>query len=647
MRIDTLLRRDCITSCPPTECTCNNQTEDCVIIAKTCTQCAQIRCDPKPQAQLSNSSSGGVSKGALAGAVVGVLIFLGIAVGLFLWYRRNQRRKAASAPQVKTDVPAAAEDVLKRPDPTEKHDSMPTELNTVRVYSTSSNTTIDLDPESQSSHHTAAHTASRNSVKSDPFSDSHSIETTGTEGTNVIPIALVSPESHSLRSEESSASSPVRPARTPEMDLNLDHVNISHDSLRTPGTGKYAPSQRSGVSAVSRNSYLSSASYSSDFLNEAPMVVTANKGHVGQVLGVMRAEMVSAGSLTPNSAESMKTQMNKPPVRSPLAATSFGPSDTLSVSELSEDGSDPFADQYSSNRTTLDPTSASAATTTFDSPHSSISPNWTPTGPALPWTKGDSKGGNTDSRPSSISTQAGSVIDIASATRVNVGLGHLSPPSTAGTPRSPYRTTMGRLVSPQTGDSTTFEEQQQLALAHAQAQAQAQGLDNNTRRISGSSVMSSASTRADSILESFPFVPPSPISDRPMRSPLTQTFTGPSSPSAQQTVHVVPPSPSSQYTPQTQLYRHEDEDALPAPPNRRTLGLSTGSQLSTASSGLGSFPFQIDNGARDSTDVAPTAFGNTGGRQRASLDTLAITSDLSSYPLAFDRDSNVPPLPRV
>jgi hypothetical protein len=80
---------------------------------------------------------------------------------------------------------------------------------------------------------------------------------------------------------------------------------------------------------------------------------------------------------------------------------------------------------------------------------------------------------------------------------------------------------------------------------------------------------------------------------------------------------------------------------LPAPPNRRTLGLSTGSQLSTVSTGLGSFPFQIDTGNRDS--AAPSSYS---GRQRASLDTLAITSDLSSFPLGFDRDSVNVPLPR-
>jgi hypothetical protein len=71
--------------------------------------------------------------------------------------------------------------------------------------------------------------------------------------------------------------------------------------------------------------------------------------------------------------------------------------------------------------------------------------------------------------------------------------------------------------------------------------------------------------------------------------------------------------------------------------SRQTLGLSTGSQLSTASSGLGSFPFQIDSGANRESTAPPSSIK---GRQRASLDTLALTSDLSSYPLGFDRDSS-------
>ena len=46
---------------------------------------------------------------------------------------------------------------------------------------------------------------------------------------------------------------------------------------------------------------------------------------------------------------------------------------------------------------------------------------------------------------------------------------------------------------------------------------------------------------------------------------------------------------------------------------------------------------------------AKAAAGAVAGRQRASLDTLALTSDLASYPLKFDLQPKeaVPPVPRI
>jgi hypothetical protein len=613
-----------------------------------------------------SKSSAGVSKGTTAGAIIGALLFLAISVTLFLWYRRKQRlRRGIAAGREVRDVPAPAETVLKRPDPTEKPTPSPRELNSVRVYSTSSNTTIDLDPESQrSSHHTSPYNPSRHLTNTNPFDDTTSIQTAGTEGTNVIPIALVSPDIHrpfSPASESNTQPSttstyPVRPARSPELNLNLDHVNVSRDSVRGPNPA-YALSQRSGVSGVSsRNSYMSNASYSSDFLNEAPMIITPTKGAVRQVLGVVKAEMINApGSLSPSqSSDSLKpSSMGRPSIKSPLASTSFGPADVVKEIDEGQALSDPFSDEASINADYS--ASPAASMSTFG--HSSTGAvrdshsEWIADTPTLPWARSGDQ-----SRPSSMSTQAGSVIDIGSATRVNVGLkglsgnyalasSQLSPNSI---PRSPYRTTMGRLVSPSTAGAGTLEEQQQMALAHAQAQTH--GMDLN-RRVSSSSAMSAASTRADSILESFPFVPPSPISDRPVRSPPVsplgqQSFNGgpPPSPLGQQhIINVAPPSPLAH-----QAFSDDSKDVtdapLPAPPNRRTLGLSTASQFSTASSGLGSFPFQIDSGAGGDSGGAPPSVFN--GRQRASLDTLALTSDLSSYPLGFDRDSvQVPQVP--
>ncbi|KAJ7095357.1 hypothetical protein B0H15DRAFT_829187 [Mycena belliarum] len=610
MRLEALLPRqsdgeNCI-QCPTTpscNCAANQQ---CFLINRDCNTCASVRC--VTSSGNGGSSSGGASKGALAGGIIGSLIFLALAVCAFLWYRRRLRLRGDPAFEVKKDVPARAETVLNRPDPTEKPAS-PTQHESdhrVRVYS-SSNLTIDLDPQSLTS---PLHSPSRQSTQSNPFSDNHSIQTAGTESTNVIPIALVSPESRSVSDTVPTTSTgPVRPARS--ADLNLDHVNVSHESIRPSNNKLYAPSQRSGVSAVSsRNSYMSNASFASDFLNEAAMIITPVKGNVR----VVKAEVISAGSLSPISAEGPRP-VSRAPVTSPLASRSFGPADV--VAEEDERPSDPFRDGGSS------PT---ASVTTFG--HASIRPasstsGWVVDSPTLPWTRRS----DGESRPSSMSSQAGSVVDIGSATRVNVGL---ATPVTGTFPRSPFRTTMGRLVTPNVG---SLQEQQQRALDHAQARAQAQGGDHPNRRISNSSVMSAAS-RADSILESFPFVPPSPISDRPMRSP-------PVSPLAQQSFGSAVSTPRHAEFPKTQIGDDSESD-LPAPPNRRTLGMSTASQFSTASSGLGSFPFQIDSGNSSELNP-PTAFN---GRQRASLDTLALTSDLSSYPLGFDRDSAIPLPPR-
>ncbi|KAJ7228687.1 hypothetical protein GGX14DRAFT_414330 [Mycena pura] len=606
MRLEALFPRQsdlCIQCTTTPSCNCAPG-QQCFFINRDCNTCATVKC-VSPGSSTS-SASGGVGKGALAGGIIGSLIFLALAVCAFLWYRRRLSLRNGPIHEVKSDIPASAETVLNRPDPIEKPVTPQPQPHIVRVFS-SSNMTIDLDPQSQRS---PLHSPSRQSTQSNPFSDGNSIQTAGTESTNVIPIALVSPEHRSVSDTIPTVSTgPVRPPRSP--DLNLEHVNVSRDSIR-PANHLYAPSQISGISGVSsRNSYMSNASFSSDFLNEAPMIITPVKGNVR----VVKAEVISAGSLSPMSAEGPRP-VARPSVTSPLASSSFGPADVV---HEEEQPTDPFKDSASSpsaSVTTFGRTSTSPA-------HASFASGWVADSPTLPWTRSG------DNRPSSLSTQAGSVADIGSATIVNVGL---FTPSTGGlVPRSPFRTTMGRLITPNTG---SLEEQQQLALDNAQ-DAHAQGVDFPSRRISNSSVMSADSTRADSILESFPFVPPSPISDRPVRSP-------PTSPLAQQSFGSAASTPRRPEFPKTQT---GDISDLPAPPNRRTLGLSTASQFSTASSGLGSFPFQIDPGNGPESSP-PTAYnGIVNGRQRASLDTLALTSDLSSYPLGFDRDSVAVPLP--
>lgn len=587
-------------SCPlPLPCSCQAN-EECIRINRLhpklysssrilfsphrdCSKCDENKC--VPIAGKTTTTDGGVSKGALAGGIVGAMLFFAVALALFFCYRRKIRARKARVRRSVKDTPAPAEMVLNRPDPTEKS---PSEL-----------TTFKQGPVTPPNNILQLHSNVNPSMN--PFDDVNSIQTAITEGTNVIPIALVPPESDAV------PSSPTRPVRTPDVSLNLEHLNVSHDNVRT-GAG----STRSEFSGISRNSYMSSASYASEFLNEAPMIMTPTQGAVRQVLGVVKAEVINTAA-----SDSLKSSsFSKPVVRSPLALKSFGPNETLQDDQ--NPIHDPFADENMSTQTNYGISPAPTASTFGASQDHRESGQSTLDVPSASW----------NNRPASMSTQAGSVIDITSATRVNLGM--KSPGS--------FRTTQGRLVSPTIG-AGVFQDEQRRAL---EEQAQAQGL--YVRRVSGSSVLSATSTRADSILESFPFVPPSPISDRPIRSPPVsplskQSFTasGSSTPTNTLAAPLIHQSFSIDTRSETSSESAANDDPLPAPPNRRLLGMSTGSNISTASSGLGSFPFQIESESSMIETPPLTAYN---GLKRASLDTLALTNDLTSYPLSFDRSSS-------
>lgn len=547
----------------------------------------------------------------VAGAVVGSLVFLTLSVGVFLWWRhRNAATVQPTSPEVK-DIPAPADTVLNRPDPTEKMVVPPPAVapapseSIVRVYG-NSNATINLDPTSRPL------PARPDSSQSNPFGDGHSIRTTstGSQSTNVIPIAFVPPPASVLPSgssleHQASSSSLARTLRVPGVELNMDHMNLSVESVPLNSA---IPDDRS---------YITNASYASDVLSEVPTIVTSR-----QVASAAKAAVVSASSA--------RSLTSRPSTRSPLTASSFGPQDVLH--EANEDHPppvpvDPFADQ-------LSPTAPSSIATRG----SSQSPqDFGMTADQHPWIAGS--GGNDSDRPASTYTQAASVIgaDIMDATRVHLGftqpasasLYHATPLASSVMTGSQtlVRMASGRLVTPFTPSVTNpLERQQESSLANMQAQAQqsvkAQAIP---QRMSMSTMASGVSGRADSILESFTFVPPSPISNRPLRTP-------PRSPLVQETHHV-----QDRYTP-------VQDDGDLEPPDRRVLGMSTGSQLSSMSTGLGSFPFQIDHGNEGNqpeghAGVLPSGQSVDQGLQRASLDTLALTRDLTSYPLGFDRQS--------
>ncbi|KAI0065935.1 hypothetical protein BV25DRAFT_1610561 [Artomyces pyxidatus] len=608
----------CPTSPPPCNCAANEQ---CFQVAQSCSACSSFTCVANDTG--SGHKKGGVSTGAVAGAVVAVVIVLAVSVAAFLWWRRRSlARLPVAEPEVK-DVPAPAETVLNRPNPTEKPSPSPThaELPTVlRVYHHSSDI-IDLDPNSRgASAHGSPASSHRDSIQSNPFGDGHSIQTTstGSQSTNVIPIALVPPGTvspHSPASQRNAPLPPMRPTRSPDVNLGMDHMNVSSDS--NPG-GTSLRSGISGVSSNNRHSYLTEASFASDVLTEAPTIVTQGQR---QVLGVVKAEVVQAGSLPSTPTGSVSS---RPPIRSPLAGSSFGPHDVVKEVDESQTlhvSNDPFSDARSLGTPGARSSMATLGTTVADHtvwPHQQH-----------PFSSGPEP---SSERPMSTYTQAASVIgaDIMDATRVH--LGFAQPTSASFVPFTPvassiasgkrgvYQMTSGRLVTPSSGEGAadTLSRQQAMAMAEVQGH-KAPNVED--QRMSMATTASGVSMRADSILESFTFVPPSPISNRPIRTP-------PRSPLAQE-------SPVSQLNSGRQALSKES-DASRTVGDRRTLGMSTGSQLSSMTTGLGSFPFQIDHGHEQAQSPPSNAVL---GRQRASLDTLALTSDLSSYPLGFDRSS--------
>ncbi|KAH8105032.1 hypothetical protein DFH11DRAFT_1864359 [Phellopilus nigrolimitatus] len=653
-----LFPRDCV-ECPSQapECQCGTGFQ-CVYTSRSCSACPSYSC--VAAAGDSSGSGGGVSPGAIAGGVIGALLFLAASVALLIFYRRRQRAAkeggpvaiAEAAPK-KSDVPARAEAVLSRPDPVEKPRSpspQEPEPESLRMYSVLSNSTINLDPHarysSPSSHPT--HPSARGSLQSNPFTDTHSIQTTSasTQSTNVIPIALVPHGSvasppHSPASDKPSGASssistvPSRPTtRAPDLGLrfdplspglNLEHVNVSKESFPRAPNAPYAHSQASGISGISsRASVMTSGSFASDMIYEAPQILTSTSGRVG----VAKAEVISVPGSTPNTpmtADGLKPSAaarasRQQPGRSPLAKTSFGPADTLGESdmegqEIEYTRHDPFGDEHTPRLPqTGDSTSTFGGVTTAHAPNTHQRP----------------QNGAPATRPTSTLTQAASIIgaEIAGATVVRLD---------SAARGAEHRMTSAKLVSPSpsAASASALQAQQAHALATARARAAASGLPPppNPRRVSEASV---ASAGGDSLLESFTFVPPSPISSRPPRSPLAQ----------QATTLAAAQAHSQQQQQQQQAQQQAQGDGSTAPLNpprtRQQQGLST---VSTNSS-LEGYTFHIDQGLGQGPapplPPVPAAAMAAGAskrglpHQRASLDTLALTADLSAFPLNFD-----------
>lgn len=576
-----------------------------ISLCRTCSQCATNVC----VASGSSGSKGGVSNGALAGAVLGCVVLLTLVVTtFFMWRRRVRARKAAQAALEKSTISPfdlQGPNVITTPLPptsplSPRHGAQsPSGLAPpgspgadVRFYNS---TTINL---------AGATSPTRQFYEGDPaqaqnpFNDSASMSTLNS---NVIPIAYVPPSSNSMSVADgigphppspSHPFPPARPARSPDLDLRAPPAALRRASLLdaaakndllAPKSVYGAQSTRSGVSGVSSRSSIMSGVSS---VYERPTIVTSAK--IGrQVLGVVRAEVVPLPGSVPGSPSGSTTQSgygsplstpglrSRPSIRSPLAGPSFNQSDMEAQDvppspppPLPNNGmaspamsvrSDPFSDLKSATneaflRTPVSPTSAPLPPSR---PESTASPT-TPTTPL-------------------------------SALTAQTGEG-------------------GRLLTP------TRSEYPPMPPVPMEMEPP------RSRHVPHESMASfvSATSRADSIINNgFVFFPPTPGSGQ-------TAFTGTFGP-----------------------IRGDD----PLPPRRVLAGFSTVSTASNMSNGLEAFPFHFGPGGNASnlpqsmmsplatgTDVPSRAvpFGNDRGA-RASLDTLALSRDVEAYPLGFDR----------
>lgn len=521
-----------------------------------CNQCPKAEC----RANVKGSTKPGPSTGALAGAVVGIVLFAILCALGYFWWRR--RTSSAGAPSEKSlqvinrEVPANPDAVLSRPDPQEKH------------YSNAASLALSAGQFHQQPH--------APSIVTDPFSDHASIQTASarTQSPNVITIGLI-PAPDGITPLQPMPQSPRRPERAPDLVLRAPDPydkEAQHQSLQPP-TARFAKRQSAGTAITASSiasSAFSSTSSTMDILNETPQI--------RQVLGVTKAEVVQVSSSHAGSAATSPTGSLHPPSplsrggRSPLSQASFTPDDV--------DEHNPFDDGHLTGSSSA---SSIRSTSTFGQ---RTPTQWTfPPSPAYP-----------DSRPTSMQSTAGTIIaQVGSATRVVFGQQVATPVSS----RMPTIITSGASLSvPGRGSSAPPSPNEDTDA-------------DSARRMSHASEVSVASSRAEaSILDAFPFVPPSPIAARPPRSPLGVTFT--------------PPSPAKS----AQNFAAQQQQ--PQTNSRATKGLSAMS-ASSGLSGLGDYTFKFPG---PETPPVPGFVNEAQNSRRASLDTIALSRDVEAFPLS-------------
>lgn len=479
---------------------------------RSCDRCGSIQCLPRtgPSAP---TSSPGVSAGAVAGAVVASVLAFAVAVALYLWFRRRWQRRTYSTTiaDEKQEVPARAEDVLKRPDPNARIGSP--DMPTFRVDPDGASS---IPPDVNSSSYAATHGHSRVPRESQyPAFSGVGSDHRLSAGTHP-----------NLISATFNQGAPSLAGIDAVQDTQPEHPPLPQGPLTSPlpNRSQYPqPADRDRFDV--RNSYNTDTTYSSD-LSSIP-IVEATHGAVRQVLGVARAEVIrtpkpSLSSVHPslhfNRLSGTKstigaTSQQPPPVpTSPLATGFFRPK----VPKLPQEHEDPFRDI-----STPSPSGAGSMATFGDSGEQ----RWPPLRTSrLPWARK-----RDDSRPNSDATEPASAPSSRSSFGIRWSKSATAAAQTLAPPHStdvPY--TPASCNPSETPRSVTFpssSKRDTLTVPGVLEQQQRQAINGmGAASASRVSVVSTAPSLSESILSAFPFVPPSPLGSlrTPPRSPLVQ-----------------------------------------------------------------------------------------------------------------------------
>lgn len=369
---------------------------------------------------------------------MGVLAFLFLVVGGFLWWRRRtaQRRAAvASREKAIENIPGATGMGI-------------------------GGATSPVNPRFSRPMPVAAAEKTPGFENENPF-ENGSVRS-GALSAQSIPIGLASDGQLSPTAVSPTGTAftgaPVRPARSPELNIRATPFDKPSGGALAPPRPNYAPSQRTDFTTSTMDSTASSAM---EALYESPTIVTGVKR---TVIGAGRGEVVPVGSVgsSPSSPRGTATPLRRVlvPGPSPLASSQFTRSELPPTAE-----EDPFGDGLS-----LRSQSTAMTNMTFGmgTPTASIRSFAQPT----------------------IASRVNVASLTRSATLRSIGTTSLAPSSGA-------RTTLEHPLSQDSAD---------LYPPHRPDSVQ------------------SFASNTDSVLASFPFVPPSPLPTSSSRSPLSVVF---------------------------------------------------------------------------------------------------------------------------